>query len=545
MTLFPILAIILPLMGAAGVFLLSLVPRLRLYSRHVALAALGCAMVALLASGRAQAEMVILSLWRPSLLFGMPLMLQSDAAVQPLAIALVLAACSALLVTVARTEYLRTRFTVTLLASLAAALAALWAANPPTLIIAWAIYDLVQMAAHVAGGSSPRRALRGLILGSLATLLLWGGTLLRVGSGGSELWSLMSPTSTQLALWAAAGILRLWIYPFHLAVPDDLDTFSPHTLLLLSPVVGWGLWLRLAVANAGALPGGTWVPALAAAALALGGFLAWSSRATRRIAPLAGMAVNGVVLLASSLAGKGGAGVIIAGSVAWALGITAFFLHNGLQRDAPWWSIPALIGALTLLGLPLTLGFVAQATLLNGLVRRLAWGWASAFFLGNVFLIPALARGLFTPSTSPLPEHRWQLAMLGAGLMLPVVLLLVAGIHPPLIGGKASTSVQLNAPSLGTVFALPGLTGWLLWAISLACGGVLAWQERNLRPRLELLLGAAHDLLRLEWLYRTVAGALDRGLELLRAADEVVGGAGALLWSLLLFLLILLIWGHR
>ena len=92
---------------------------------------------------------------------------------------------------------------------------------------------------------------------------------------------------------------------------------------------------------------------------------------------------------------------------------------------------------------------------------------------------------------------------------------------------------------------MPGLAGWLLWTVSLAGGGVLAWQERNLRPKIDLWLSAAHDLLRLDWLYDTVLGALGRGLALLRAADELVGGAGALLWSWLLFLVILLVWGSK
>lgn len=82
-----------------------------------------------------------------------------------------------------------------------------------------------------------------------------------------------------------------------------------------------------------------------------------------------------------------------------------------------------------------------------------------------------------------------------------------------------------------------------MWALSLIGGGVLAWQENALRPKVELWLGTMHDLLRLEWLYDTVIGALNRGLDVIRAADEVVGGAGALLWSLLLFLLLVLMWG--
>jgi hypothetical protein len=135
-----------------------------------------------------------------------------------------------------------------------------------------------------------------------------------------------------------------------------------------------------------------------------------------------------------------------------------------------------------------------------------------------------------------LPNHGWLLAARGVGLGLPVLVLIVAGSHPPLFTGG------VQVPSLGTLLEMPGLTGWLLWAISLAGGVVLVWQEGNLRPRIHLLLNAAHDLLRLEWLYDAMIGAVNRGLSVLRAADEVVGGAGALLWSLLLFLLFLLVW---
>jgi hypothetical protein len=84
-----------------------------------------------------------------------------------------------------------------------------------------------------------------------------------------------------------------------------------------------------------------------------------------------------------------------------------------------------------------------------------------------------------------------------------------------------------------------------MWVISLAVGGVLAWQEENVRPRIALLLDAFHDLLRLDWLYDALVGALERGLSAIRAADEIVEGAGALLWSLLIFLLLLLIWSSQ
>ena len=100
-----------------------------------------------------------------------------------------------------------------------------------------------------------------------------------------------------------------------------------------------------------------------------------------------------------------------------------------------------------------------------------------------------------------------------------------------------------RVPTLGSLLVMPGLVGWLLWVAVIACGGLLAWQERILRSRIGLLLDAVHDLLRLEWFYSAVVGAFGRGISVFRVANEVVGGAGALLWSLLLFLLLLLVWG--
>jgi len=496
--------------------------------------------------------------WQPSSLFGATLTLQNDAMMQPLAFVLALMSFGAVLVALSRAENLHSRLAAALLALLSASLIVLWAANSLTMIVSWAIYDLLQAAGHVAAGGSARTAIRGFVFGSLATLLLWGGTTLPSGGASSQSWSLIEPDDVQLTLWAMAGVLRLWVYPLHLATPDDLDTVpSPAMLLLLGPVIGWGLWLRLASANGGSIPGGTWVPTLAVATLAVGGFLAWSCRSPRSMLPWIGMMVTGAVLLAAGLAGEGAAAVISTGSVAWALGVGVIFLSDGLQQESPWWNLPALVGSLTLMGLPLTLGFVTEAILIGGLTMEDPLRRRVAFFVGNLFLIPSLVRWLLSPrllsasSASPpdtcrpdsCRQHPWPLVARGIGLGLPALLLIVAGFYPPLLVARWN---RRGLPlSLGKLFAMPSLAGWLLWAISLAGGGMLAWQEGNLRPRIEFLLSAAHDLLRLDWLYDAVVGALNRGLSVLRAADEVIRGTGALLWSWLLFLTFLLVGGGK
>jgi hypothetical protein len=123
--------------------------------------------------------------------------------------------------------------------------------------------------------------------------------------------------------------------------------------------------------------------------------------------------------------------------------------------------------------------------------------------------------------------------------MLGALLLVSAGLYPPVL------LLGADVPGFGALLRTPGLAGWLLWLVALAAGGILAWQDENLRPRLRILFNALYDFLRLEWFYDALGGALDRGLNVLRLSDAMIGGAGALLWSWLLFLIILLMWGHR
>jgi len=536
-----ILPFVLPLLGAGGTIGLSLLRRLRASVRYaelaLALIVSGFTAALLLALRQPRLATVIPSLWQPSLLFGTSLVLQLDATMQPLAFALVLATCSAILVEVGRTSEFSGGLLASVLALLSAACVSLWSANVLTMMIGWAIYDLMQTAGRIAAGGSAKAVARGLVLGSLATLLLWAGALLSEESMVTRPWTLMTLSDVQLKFWMAAGILRLWIYPLHLSSPDDLGHAPASAApLFLGPVVGWGLWLRLASIASGPAPASTWVFILAAVTQALGGFLAWTSEDPRRSLSWIGMGVTGAVLMASLLVGERATFVIVAGATAWTWGMTLLFLSPGWHRQAPWWCIPGLVSALALLGAPLTLGFVVEAPLIGKLVSGgRTWGGLS-FFAGQLFLIPALVRLVLLPSSSSLSARLLPRIAHGIGLGLPAILLAAAGVFSPLL------VPGFQVASLRALLAMPGLAGWLLWAISLVVGGVLSWQEANLRPKMKLLLGAVHDLLVLEWLYEALVGAAERGLSVLRTADEVVGGAGALLWSFVLFLVLLMIW---
>lgn len=534
-----VLLIVLPLLGTVGIAGMSSLPRLRRTVSPIGMVLSSVVVILVLSlrwMGRVENDLFS---WQPSFLLGGTPVLRSDLTAFPLVLSLALTAWGAVFVEASR-EDLRPRLVASALALPVAGFIALWATTPLAMIIGWALFDVLHAAGGIAAGGTARAASRSLISGSLATLFLWAGTLFAAYEGGSALWSLMDPSQAQMTMWMIACILRLWVYPFHIAVPGDPGSGMPPPTTFLGPVIGWGLCLRLVEANGGQLPGGPWVLSLAAITLVAGSLLAWASRTPRSDLPWIGMRMNGAVLLAAGLAGQGAAHAIAAGYVVWVLAATLLYVSDGLRRESPWWSIPTLIGALALLGAPPTLGFGVQAILLDGVTREFQLGWGAAVFFGNLFLVPVLVRWLLLlPAASPLPTHLARLLARSAGLGLPVLLLLVAGIHPPWLICDGS------AFSLGALFTMPGLAGWFLWVASLASGAALAWQERAIRPRIALVLGVVYEVLRLEWLYGMVVGAMDRGLSALRAADEVIGGAGALLWSLLLFLLILLVWSSR
>ena len=213
-SLLPVLTIILPLLGAGGTLGLSLVPRARAHARYIALMAAGLTTILIFTFTWVEpVTTAVISLWQPSLLFGAALGLKTDVIMQPLALVLALITCSEILVGLGCTEGPPPRLVATLLALLSAGLAALWAANLLTMIIIWAIYDLLHTAGRIAAGGSGRTAVRSLILGYLATLALWSGVLLANDGAGSDVWSLVTLSGAPMTLWVVAGVLRLWLYP--------------------------------------------------------------------------------------------------------------------------------------------------------------------------------------------------------------------------------------------------------------------------------------------------------------------------------------------
>jgi len=130
-----------------------------------------------------------------------------------------------------------------------------------------------------------------------------------------------------------------------------------------------------------------------------------------------------------------------------------------------------------------------------------------------------------------------QVAQLVAVIGLAVALMLI-GTAPGLFVSGVDGSA---APSLAGLLSGPGLSGWMLWVVVVLGGGFAAWMDLGVRPRIALWLDAVHDVVLLDWCYEWLVGAAEQGFGLLRVLDSVLGGRGALIWSCVLVLILLLI----
>ena len=481
-------------------------------------------------------RIAVLSRWQPSIFFGGIPALWGDFAAWPLAVGFSCAVLSSVLVQLGRLPQPRFSLGLSVLGMLATGLGSIWSENLLMLLLCWAGFDLAWGLGAAAADLPARRVTMGVGLGALATVALWAGALAVDARGGSLSWLLMDLSGPGRDLLWAAAALRLGLYPLHMALPVERTEGPPGAAsLMLGPVLGWALLLRLAEVGGSQLAVTSWAGWLAGATFLAGGLLAWLRGGSGAGWPYASLAAAGGVLWASLVAGDAAAQVLAAGGASWVLGVTLLHMSRGMERAAPWWSVAPIMGGLTLLGAPLTWGLVSTIYLLGSPVAPLTVGRAVVFLFAQGLLTAAVAHRVFRPAPTEEPIGPLHKAARAAGLILPAALLLIAGLR------AVFRFPALGAPSLAGRLAWPGAVGFVLWLAGLALGGVLYDQERRgFRQRMEAMLGLLCDLFRLDWLWRLLLASQARLVAFLSAVADVMEGPGAILWALAIFLLVLL-----
>jgi multicomponent Na+:H+ antiporter subunit A len=529
-----VIPILILALGALSLLLLSLLPRtwgLRLVAAGVA----GVALVALWQLGERLPTSWVAASWRPLALFGAPLAFEADAGNWILATALVATSFLSLVGCCASSDRPATAHMALILAATGSGVAALFATSFVALVVAWGLTDILLVAAMLRHGQEgAHRAGLAFISGILATSALWAAPVLVQAEGTSGFLDLSHFAGSSASLLQFAVILRLGLVPLHLWRPIDLQAEPAQLIPLVAipTLLGIDLLTYLPALTAG-LPSALF--ALGAVTLLVGGFVAWSE--TEERSSLAGVMVaeTGLAVLAVANAGQQAVATAIAAVVAWCLGITVFALTPGWSGRRVWRGAASLVALLSLLGIPATLGFVVRFTAYSGLEADLPA--LAVALVGETLVVAALMRLWFWAEPRPLPGRQLLEPVYLAVFALAAIALILTGLSPETFTGRGQDSALLELDSL---IGQGGVAGWAGWALPLVTGVALFLIGEGLRQRLEGGWQGLGTLLRLEWVYGLFFAAIRRIANLMRGASSLVEGEGALLWTAVILLIILL-----
>ncbi|MDW8327283.1 MAG: hypothetical protein RMK99_12005 [Anaerolineales bacterium] len=409
-------------------------------------------------------------------------------------------------------------------------LGALFADNVITVIMAWAgldfIYFLILILVARGEGVQPQAVLH-LTFNSLGTLSLTAAAILI--SPIPSLSGLMTlPQTALLATLAAA--FRLGLFPLHLGLPVEVDVRQGLGVLLrlIPPLVAFAAVAELAQAG---FPESVrpWLTVFGIAAMLVGAGQLWLSDVTRSGLTFIVIAQSGLALLLGLWGGTQAPLAVTLQGCALALGGGLLYLSNGFDDQERYWALFSGVGAAALLGLPLTAGWAACATLYGTWLLSedpALWLALAGVFVAQILLAGGLWRVIFWPGE---PIEGGPPGRIGYGLGLGLLAVLVLGLGIGL-GGIATWSATTPGQSWQ-----PGTPQSLLTAVmalAVVAMGFGLWRfEHVARPGTETASAWLMALLRFDWLYR-LAWSVIRVVETIAFnVAAVLEGEGALLWA--------------
>lgn len=383
-----------------------------------------------------------------------------------------------------------------------------------TTLAAWAIFDLLWCVVGLMSGADGERVTFGLALHGVSSVIVWGSSLLLLQGGASSLWWLTWPTPSVLIFLLIAALVRVGFYPFHIVFPRGIGATRLLSMIyLMGPLTGLALLYRvLTFPGAVALP--NWAAIWGVTSLFVCSLMAWAERGRQ---PLlwAGYAllfgtISGAVIL------NDGA-LLLMGAAVWLLGGTLLLLARGQDKSAVWWSWPIWLAVFFMLGVPPS----PVGSLYLALLESLPWVWKIILVLGMGMIGAIFVRSMGRPASgSVTPSSLWRGVVLALAFLIFVLALagtsMVAGILPYT------------------------LLGFVLWGLSLVLVLALARFGSELHEWFELIRPGI-DFLDMQWFYRSIWRGAEHMLALLRVSAEVFEGSGAILWSLLVVMLLLLV----
>jgi len=426
-------------------------------------------------------------------------------------------------------------------------LLAVLAANPLTLMLAWAAIDILEIAillvqvreskVHVQTLADFTARISGL------GLLLWADITARSAGNGlfftSDASGLTAPAHLSLLLLIAAS-LRLGVLPLHLPyLQEPPMRRGLGTSLRLIPAAA-SLVLLARTAYAGVPE--AWVPALLVLVglSALYGAILWFTAADEMSGRPFWILSMTAFAVASAACG------VPESSLAWALACIfsggLLFLYSARHRNM----LPLpLFGLLGFSGLPFTPAWDGMQ-LYSSLPSSFL---IPVFVLAHALLVSGYIRHAIRPEPSPEHSQRWSWVLFLLGLVLLPVLQIVLFIGTMYFTGPA-WQVFRQAGETG-LWAMPGnyaslpLFTWIGGAIGLGLAALFLWLKYRRRSNLELspympsgLVSIIQKTLSMRWFYDLIGISLRLAVRFVRQVTAVLEGEGGILWVLVLLALL-------
>lgn len=317
-----------------------------------------------------------------------------------------------------------------------------------------------------------------LIVGTVgATFILIGIGLMYVTTGTLNMLDLAArlpdaqaprTVTAGLAFFTVGVALKLALFPLHLWLPNSY-TYAPSAvtafLAATSTKVAAYLLLRFwltvfgHVFTYGVLSAHVVVGALAVAGMVSASMSAIFQKNVKRLLAYSSVAQMGYILLGVSLGSEIGiaAGVLhifnhalIKGALFLAIGCVSYRIGSalladmrGIGRQMPWTMAAFVIGGLSLIGLPLTTGFVSKVQLVQGALAQGLWPLAAVILGTSLLALVYVWKVLEVAYFQPPPEDR-PVAEAPLALLVPTWLLALSNVYFG-IDTRASWGLALEA----------------------------------------------------------------------------------------------------
>ena len=420
------------------------------------------------------------------------------------------------------------------------------AANLLSLCLAWGLMDLALLILNIAGApeESIPHAIRQAWGNLASTMILVVVTVLAAAQYGEGRFSEFTLAGVPRGLLVSAALLRLGVYP----LPGN--TKHRWEASLISLCAGGTLWLRIANPSSPALAMSGWLIPLGGWTLLGTGILAALSPDLATALPY--MLLNGTVIIILGPLLNSVAGFPIAFLSAINLGLCLALVHmdgpvQSVRPFGAWAHSPLVIALASLVGWPLTLGFVARWSFL-----RLCW----VTELPGLFLLGAISslfaslpvwrrfRQLLHKDEQQRIAPRWDMWVALVSAFLIAALLIAIGLYPALLEHIWPRGTEFGLPSLKVLFSGNAeLLGLLILGTALGplLGGYALQRVLvNAPNRLSRVLDLLGALLAFDWVYTTVERILGRLGNLAEkvslAVEESLYLGWTLVWSLALIL---------